>query len=357
MKIIFSGGGTLGPVTPLLAIQEIIKRERPEVEYVWVGTKLGPERQLVESLGIRFVTIASGKFRRYLSPWNLTDMTRIVIGFFQSLILLWRENPKLCVSAGGYISVPLHAAAWLLGIPTWVHEQDMEVGLAIRLMAPMARIVTVAIEDNVSKFSKKKTRWLGNPVRQNVLRGSKAKAITDFRLDPNLPTIFALGGGTGSLRVNQMIAEAVQHLSGSCNIIHLIGKERQSDLVDRAIDLFPQYRVYKFFSEEMKNAYAAADIVVARGGFGTLTELGALSKAAILVPKGGHQEANVDFLVKKNAALVLNDQTGTGYQLAQMIKTLLSDESLRKQLGSSIHATLPMASETAILDIVTILSE
>ena len=152
-----------------------------------------------------------------------------------------------------------------------------------------------------------------------------------------------------------MMAEAVQHMSGTCNIIHLVGKERPSEIVDRAMDLFPQYRVYPFFTDEMKHAYAAADIVVARGGFGTLTELGALSKAAIIVPKGGHQEANVSLLVTKHAVLSINDETSTGYQLAQLLKQLLANPKQRAEMGEAIHQALPLASDTAILDIVAIL--
>jgi len=157
MKIIFSGGGTLGPVTPLLAIYDIVKTAHPEAQFLWVGTKRGPERELVEQKGIRFITLSSGKFRRYLSIWNITDIVRIIIGFFQSIEIIRKESPGLCVSAGGFISTPLHWAAWFLGVPTWIHQQDVKVGLSNKLMAPFAKVITTALSKNVADFSKKKT--------------------------------------------------------------------------------------------------------------------------------------------------------------------------------------------------------
>ncbi|MBI5222011.1 MAG: UDP-N-acetylglucosamine--N-acetylmuramyl-(pentapeptide) pyrophosphoryl-undecaprenol N-acetylglucosamine transferase, partial [Candidatus Magasanikbacteria bacterium] len=286
MKIIFSGGGTLGPVTPLLAIQDIIKRNFPDAEFVWVGTKSGPEKELVEKAGIKFITIASGKLRRYISFWNIADIFRIFIGLFQSVKIIWRENPNFCISAGGFISVPVHWAAWLSGVPAWVHQQDVVVGLSNKLMAPFAAVITTTLAGNVRKFNKRKTFWLGNPVRREVLAGNRERAFQRFNLTAGLPVVFATGGGTGSMRVNQLIIRAVPELKGICQIIHLSGKERPQELVDRAVQHFSEfYQVHQFFSEAMADAYAVADLVISRGGFGTITEVAALSKPAILIPK------------------------------------------------------------------------
>src|SRR3990167_8031404 len=119
MKILFSGGGTLGPVVPLLAIAEIYHKHNPQVEFIWVGTKNGPEKELVDRYHIPFFTITSGKLRRYTSLWNFFDIFKIIFGFFQSLFLLWHEKPSLLITAGGFVSVPLHFAAYALGIPAW----------------------------------------------------------------------------------------------------------------------------------------------------------------------------------------------------------------------------------------------
>lgn len=124
MKVVFSGGGTLGPVTPLLAIAQAYREKYPDTEFIWIGTKNGPEKELVEKNNIRFLTLTSGKLRRYFSFWNIFDLFQIVVGFFQAFIFLIKEKPSLLISAGGYISVPLHWAGALLAIPEWIHQQD-----------------------------------------------------------------------------------------------------------------------------------------------------------------------------------------------------------------------------------------
>lgn len=357
MKILLSGGGTLGSVTPLLAIYDIVKEAHPETRFLWVGTKRGPEKELMKEANIRFVSLSSGKFRRYLSLWNVVDIVRVVIGFFQSFKLLWKEQPNLCISAGGFISVPLHFAAWLLGVPTWIHQQDVAVGLANKLMAPFASRITTALEISKKSFSKRKTRWLGNPVRSEILRGSKEKAKTLFHLDENLPTVFATGGGTGSLRVNQLIVEAISHLKGFCQVIHLSGKERPQELVERAVKLFPFYQVHQFFTSEMREAYTAADIIISRGGFGTITEIAALQKPAILIPKGGHQEENVAFLAKAGAVIYVDEQTSDGNYLAKTIRKLLADPTRQQRLAKTLHAMMPAAEPEVILEIVENINE
>ncbi len=352
MKILFSGGGTLGPVTPLLAIFDIVKEKYPDAEFLWIGTKQGPEKELIEKQGIKFTTISSGKLRRYVSIWNLVDIARVVIGLFQSLKIMWKEDPDLCISAGGYISVPVHWAAWLSGTSTWVHQQDVAIGLANRLMAPFAKIVTTALEENASGFSKKKTVWLGNPVRQEILRGKKEDGIKRFSLKKNEPVLFATGGGTGSMRVNQLIVQAVQHLGGVCQVIHLSGKERPQELVDRAVKHFDYYQVHQFFTEEMKDAYAVADLAISRGGFGTITELAALGRAAILVPKPGHQEENVKFLEKAGAVVLVSENTADGNYLAKVVRELFEDDVKRKQIAKQLQKKLPLAKAEEVLKII-----
>jgi len=352
MKILFSGGGTLGSVTPLLAMHDIVKEALPETNFLWIGTKRGPEKELIMEVGITFVCLSSGKFRRYLSIWNFIDIGRVGIGFFQAINFLWKEKPDICISAGAFISVPVHWAAWLLGIPTWIHQQDVTVGLANKLMATTATRITTALEISTKFFSKRKTRWLGNPVRPEILRGNKEKAYALFKLDEKLPTIFATGGGTGSLRVNQLIIESLSHLNGFCQIIHLSGRERPQELVARAVKFFPFYQVHQFFTYEMREAYAIADIIISRGGLGTITEIAALKKPSILIPKGGHQEENVAFLAEAGAVIYVDEQTSDGNYLAKIIKNLLVAKIRQKQLANSLHSLMPQAESKLILEII-----
>lgn len=353
MKILFSGGGTLGPVTPLLALYDTFRAEYPHATFVFVGTTSGPEKALVDSCGIPFIAIPSGKFRRYLSVLTITDLFQIIGGFFYSVYVLWKESPSVCISAGGFVSVPLHAAAWLMGIPTWIHQQDVTVGLANRLMSFFATRITTSLEMHTKAFPTQKTSWIGNPVRNDILLGSKKEAIRLFGLDASLPVVFVTGGGTGSLRVNQLILEALPHLDGVCQVLHLSGKERPQEMIDHAnLHFGHMYRGYQFFTDEMKHAYAIADVVVSRGGFGTLSELAALKKAAILIPKPGHQVENVSFLAKEKAVIVMDEQIETGLSLAQTIKQLLVQKDMRETMGEQLGAVIPLATPPQLVDII-----
>ena len=345
MKIILSGGYTLGPVTPLLAIAEVIKQHHPDAKFLWIGTNIGPERALIEAQCIEFTTITTGKLRRYISLWNITDIFKIIAGFFQALKIVWKFEPDLCISAGGFVSVPVHFAGWIYGAKTWVHQQDVVVGLANKLMFPIASIKTSALEKN--KFF-----WLGNPVRQDILMGDKTRAKKLFNLKPNLPVVFALGGGTGSLKVNQLIVHAIQYLDGACQVIHLSGRERPQELVERAVQHFDYYQVHQFFTKEMADAYAVADLIIARGGFGTLTEIAAWGKPAIIIPKPGHQEDNVAFLEQAGAVILVDERTADGNALAHVIKDLLVDDIKRKQMAIAMQKLLPVADEKNIEEIV-----
>ena len=352
MKIVFSGGGTLGPVTPLLAIAQICKDKYPNTEFVWIGTKNGPEKELVEKFGMRFISLTSGKWRRYFSILNVFDIFKIFLGFCQSFIFILKEKPNLLISAGGFVSVPLHCAGALLGVKSWIHQQDYQVGLANRLMAPFADTITVALEKNLSAFNKNKTVWLGNPVRVDVLKGDREHAKKFFGITSNLPIILATGGGTGSLKVNQLIIESVQHLKGFCEIIHLTGKDRPQEMVSRMATMYDFYHQYQFFTNEMADAYALADIVISRGGFGSISEIAALSKPAILIPKPGHQFDNVKFIADAGAAIFIDERTADGNYLAKNIKELLNDQILQRQLGKKIATVMPVAETSDILRVI-----
>lgn len=352
MTIAFSGGGTLGSVTPLLAIHDMVREQGKDTHCVWFATKSGPERGLVEDRNIRVITLASGKYRRYLSLWNIIDIARIVAGFFQALFYLSRERPDVCISAGGFISVPVHAAARLLHIPTWVHLQDVTIGLANRLMLPTASVVTTSLEKTAAEISPPgRALWLGNPVRPDIGDGIRSRAKERLGLASGVPVVLVTGGGTGSLRVNQLTTEAVPLLEGRCHVIHLTGADRPKKEIDRAKELFPWYHPHAFFGVEMKDAYAAADVVVSRAGFGTVSELASQKKACILIPKPGHQEENARFAAEKGAAVVLNELTSDGNLLAKTVLDMLENHEERDAMGQRLHALLPPAKKDQILKI------
>jgi len=349
-KILYSGGGTLGPVVPLLALDSYIKEMHPLCNSIWIGTIDGPEKKIVEELGIQFMSIKSGKFRRYISLKNISDVYNVCMGFFESFVILLKYKPDICITAGGFVSVPVHTAAWLLGIPTWVHQQDVVPGLANKIMGIFAKKITVSLKNSLQHFSNKKTIWVGNPVRKDIIGISKQEGKKYFNLQEFDSVVFSLGGGTGSQRVNELTMESLNHLSEKTAVIHLIGS-RPQEQSNRAKNNTNNYFPFEFFGEEMKFAYAAADVVISRGGFGTLSELAALKKPAIIIPKPGHQVQNVLFLEESHSIVFLDQDITNGHILAKHIKEILSDKKLSNELGENLSSMLPIANKQSLIAI------
>ncbi len=350
MKILFSGGGTLGPVTPLLALVETLRaRENAaDFEFAWIGTERGVELPYIRRADIQTFTIASGKLRRYFSLKNFTDIVQLGKGFFQARAILKEFCPDVVVTAGGFVSVPVHFAARTLGIPSVVHQQDVIVGLANRIMAFIATKITVSIEDHLKKFNQKKVVYTGNPVRPSVLDGSREKGIELFKLQPDRATVFIFGGGTGSENINHSVEQLVKDCAGMFQIIHLTGSSRMQPKI---ADNF--YHPYPFFIGEMAHAYAAADVVVSRAGFNAITEIAAWGKPAILIPiHGSHQEANAKFVADQGAAIIIDEMSLSAAQLYEQVRALLTDEEAYKQQAEKITQLFPKNGADQVVDVI-----
>lgn len=331
--IIFAGGGTLGPVTPLLAVADSIRRIAPDARLLWVGTRSGVERPLVEASGIPFRAIPAGKFRRYLSLRNVSDVFRIAAGFVRAVTLLRRERPCAVVSAGGYVAVPVAWAASLLRIPVHVHQQDWRPGLANRLSVTRATSVSVALEKSVGDFGVR-AAWTGNPVRPGIAEGSAERARAEFGIEPGLPVLLVLGGGTGASALNALVEAAAPTLVRGCRILHVTGPGKCG-----AVGEIAGYRRVEFVSERMGDAYAVADLVVTRAGMGTLTELASLGKPAVIVPMpGSHQEDNARAYVGAGAAERFDGASEDAAAFASLVLRMLGDADARARMGERMRA-------------------
>lgn len=328
--LLLSGGGTLGPVTPLLAFAETARAQNLPYEFVWIGTRRGPERTLVEQAQIPFYTIASGKWHRFMT-WRLVLVPfAVVLGFFQSLLLILKLRPKAVLSAGGFVSVPVAWAAWLLSTPIVLHEQDAETGLAIQLLQPLAAIHT-------SVWPRVGPAAIGNFLRPTILRGKALVAQADYGIPPGMPTILVLGGGTGAEAINKLIVKSLAELCKQNFILHLVGRGKRIEAPSHA-----NYRQLEFLGEEIANAYAAASLVVCRAGMGTLSELALLAKPAIVIPMPGtHQEKNTALLLKHQAAVVLDQRTTTATSFVATVNELLVDKQKSQQMGERLHQLIP----------------
>ncbi len=339
MKILFAGGGTLGPVTPLLAVAEAWKRTDPSVEFVWVGTPNGPERGAVEAAGIRFLSLPVARLTRYPSvewltlPWNLLRASR---GAWE---ILRRERPNLVASAGGYTGVPLVAMARAQGIPSWLHQSDVRPILSSVLSAPFVSWITVAWESTAKAFPANKTRVVGNPARRSVLAADRDVALARFGLDPSRPTVLVTAGGGGSLWVNRQMETIGAELVRDANVIHLTGIGKLTDALQ---GFGTNYVVEELLTGGMADALAAADVVVCRAGMGTITELAAWRKPSIVVPlPDSPQEDNARVLADASAAMVLRQGATTPQEFLEAVLGLLRDDPRRRALSSAIASILP----------------
>jgi UDP-N-acetylglucosamine--N-acetylmuramyl-(pentapeptide) pyrophosphoryl-undecaprenol N-acetylglucosamine transferase len=343
MKIIFCGGGTLGPVTPLLATIEKLKEIDPKITPVWVGTRHGVEREVVTRLGIEYHWIASAKLRRYFDWRSIMTPFIAAAGVIGAIMIVLKTSPKAVVSAGAFTQVPLIMVAKLLGVRAIIHQQDVEAGLANRISSYDANVITAAFDVSAAQFGKKKVRVIGNPVRSLVaalVDPAKRAAAREagrkrWSLDPSKPTLLVLGGGTGALGLNERVVRNLDAFLAKANVLHQTGRGKLVMMKPRN-----GYVAVEFMNEEIAEAYALADLAVCRAGLGTLTELGVLGIPAALVPNPGHQESNAAYLKDRSAAVVIASGA-SDQEFADTILRLLADRERRLVLAQGIAALFP----------------
>ena len=326
MKILLSGGGTMGSVSPLVAVYEEFRKNSNSDDFLFVGTNTGPERKAVESYKIPFRSIASGKFRRYFSWQNITDPIKIVVGFFQALGIIIRFRPDVVVVAGAFVGVPVAYASWLLRIPVVVHQQDIIAGLANKLMANIARKITVSFDVSLKDFNPKKTVLTGNPVRQEFYYCNRDESREFFKLNSDLPVLLVIGGGTGAQGINKLMEKAVTDLTRFCQIIHLTGQGKKIEIQSE------NYHQFEFLTSELIDALCVADVVVSRCGISTLSELSIMGKVSVLIPMpDSHQEYNARYYQKHEAALVLSQESMTPAMFVGVIDDLIANHKNQRE--------------------------
>jgi UDP-N-acetylglucosamine--N-acetylmuramyl-(pentapeptide) pyrophosphoryl-undecaprenol N-acetylglucosamine transferase len=310
----------------------------PDVQLLYVGTRDGPEAALAAAQQIRFAGIHTGKLRRYWDLQNLTDPFRVVAGIAEAYALARRFQPQVAMAAGGFGAVPPMVAARFVGASTLIHQQDVEPGLANRLLVPVAQRITVSLESSLAHFPRGRTSVTGNPVRREILEADPKAAYTSMNLDPTVPIVVVTGGGTGALGLNRLVAAAAPRLVANAQVVHLTGRGRG---VPSQTDS-PRYRQIEFLVDEMPHLLAAATLVVSRAGMGTLTELAALAKPSLIVPMpGSHQWANAQAFARLGAIEAVDQDAITGQRLAERIEGLLHDDARREQLGQAMAASMP----------------
>jgi len=332
----------MGSVTPLLAIKQGLDTEG-RGDYMWIGTANGPEKDIVTKNGIVFKSIPSGKLRRYFDWKNFIDPLWIMLGFLKSLWIVWRFRPDVILTAGSFVSVPLVFAASLFKIRVVIHQQDLKIGLANRLMQRVACKITVAFDDLRDYFPREKVVITGNPVRPEIFNGDKQRAFAKFNLEVNLPVLLIMGGGVGSEIINKVFIENNKEITEFCQVIHVLGKGEQSKwLVNPETNGNTRYHLYDFLDADLPDAYAVADLFFGRAGFSTLTELAAISKPAVIMPIPNHQQVeNAEFFHAQKAIVYVRQEDFQGEYIANLLRDLLEKTGRLNELSVNIHNSMP----------------
>lgn len=353
--IMFSGGGTGGSVTPLLAVAEELLKDDSSLNLLFVGASDGPEKELVEKFEIKkikFITIPGGKWRRYFSLNNFLDLFKILFAFIFAFKILKQERPALIMSAGSFVSVPLVWAAAICKIPVLIHQQDIRPGLANKLMAPFARVITISFEKSFIDYGPRAV-LTGNPLKDiSAYETRKIETRKNYSLELDKPLVLVIGGGTGALAINNLIREAAtqENLLDICQLVHLTGRGKsEGKEISNS-----NYHAFEFLDQsEVLSLMAASDLVISRCGLGTLTELSALAKATILIPMpASHQEENAAVFGDAKAAVVLNQSEINSQSLKLEIEKLLSDARLRGELMNNISKIMKPAAAQNIAAII-----
>lgn len=347
MRIVLTGGGTGGHLTPLVAIANKLKSKLgPEAQFLYIGSGAPMEKQIMSEEGIPAKFVLSGKMRRYFSFQNFVDVFKIPIGFFQSLgILLW-FSPDVIFSKGGYVAIPIVVAAWIYRIPIMIHESDSIPGVANKFLAKFANRIAVAYPSAEEYFPREKTALVGNPVRFQVLEGDPALIRERLKFTESKKVILVLGGSQGSQTINLAIVKVLPRLLHQFQIIHQTGQEHLEEILKEAafLGIKPGHDGYfatPFLNaNDLKEAFALSDLVISRAGATFITEIAANEKPAILIPisesANDHQRMNAYALAHIGAAIVLEESNLGEHILMEKIEKIMTDQDLRQGMTQKI---------------------
>lgn len=323
-KIVLTGGGTAGHVTPNIALLPRLKELGYDISYI--GSYNGIEKNLIESEGIPYYGISTGKLRRYFDLKNFTDPFRVIKGMVEAKRLMKKLSPDIVFSKGGFVSVPVVRAAHSCHIPVVIHESDMTPGLANKLCLSSAAKICCNFPETAASLPDVKAVLSGSPIRAELKNGSREKGLAFTGLDGRKPTLLIIGGSLGATPVNNAIRRILPSLLETFDVIHLCGKGK----LDDALENTAGYRQYEYIREELPDLFALADVVISRAGANAICELLALKKPNLLIPLSakasrGDQILNAASFEKQGYSVVIDEDTMTDEQLLSGILKLYKE--------------------------------
>lgn len=323
-KIVLTGGGTAGHVTPNIALLPSLKAAGYEVSYM--GSYDGIEKKLIADFDIPYTGISTGKFRRYLDIRNLTDPFRVIKGYGEAKKHLKALQPDVVFSKGGFVSVPVVRAAASLHIPCIIHESDMTPGLANKLCIPVADKICCNFPETMQNMPEGKAVLTGSPIRSELTQGNKVAGLDMCGFTANKPVIMVIGGSQGAASVNKAVREALPKLLDDFQVVHLCGKGK----IDNLYLSTPGYKQFEYIKAELKDLFAMSDIVISRAGANAICELLALKKPNILIPlptasSRGDQLLNAASFEAQGFSIVINEDDLTTNLLVDKVLELFSN--------------------------------
>lgn len=317
-KIVLTGGGTAGHVTPNIALLPRLKELGYEIHYF--GSYDGIEKKLIADFDIPYFGISTGKFRRYFDPKNFSDPFRVIKGYSEARKKLKELKPDVVFSKGGFVSVPVVRAAASLGIPCIIHESDMTPGLANKLCIPVAAKVCCNFPETMKLLPESKAVLTGSPIREELAKGNKLAALDMCGFTANKPVVMVIGGSLGANAINQTVRQALPKLLEDFQVVHLCGKEK----VDNLLLNVKGYKQFEYLKAELKDVFAMADVVISRAGANAICELLALKKPNILIPlpasaSRGDQILNAKSFEEQGFSMVLDEDDLTENLLVEKV--------------------------------------
>lgn len=324
-KIIMTGGGSAGHVTPNLALVPKLRKMGYQIEYI--GTKEGIERTIIEKEKIKYHIISSGKLRRYFDIKNFTDPFKVVKGIVQSIFIMKRVKPNVVFSKGGFVSVPVVIAAHLSKIPVIAHESDITPGLANRLAAPYCTKVCVTFPESVKNIKGDKAVLTGTPIREELLKGNPEKGREMCGFADKKPVLLIIGGSLGSKYINDSIRSILDKILIRYNVVHICGKGN----LDKKLKDKKGYKQFEYINEELPHVMSTADIVISRAGANVIFELLALKKPNLLIPLSkkssrGDQILNAASFEKSGYSMVVQEEDINGQTLMNKLDELYNNK-------------------------------
>lgn len=351
-KIVLTGGGTAGHVTPNIALLPSLKEAGYEVFYI--GSYEGIEKKLIEEMDIPYYGISSGKLRRYKSLKNLSDPFRVLKGFGQAMKLMKQIKPDIVFSKGGFVSVPVVLAAGKNKIPAIIHESDMTPGLANKIASRSAVKICCNFPETLNFLPKEKAELTGSPIREELLCGNKIKGLELCGFTSSKPVIMVIGGSTGAVRVNEAVRNILPELLKKYQVVHLCGKGK----TDESLYKVEGYIQFEYINKELRDLFALCDIVISRAGANAICELLALNKPNLLIPLSanasrGDQILNAISFKQQGYSSVLQEEDITPDSMMDAVNELYCNrdkyiETMKlSEQGDSINLIMNLIKENS----------